>query len=107
VKNQYRSKGPCLILILLPDRVLDNKKKRNRPGSLPKAKIIRGVGNYIHFGLENALMGDSPGLVYKNADLFTYAAIYKDHPDYIHDSLRKKVKAYLIYTRTIIKTNFF
>ncbi len=81
------------------------QKKRNRPGSLPKPKTIRGVGNYINFGLENALMGDSSGLVYKNADLFTYAVIYKDHPDYIHDST-KKVKASLIYIRTIKNSIF-
>jgi hypothetical protein len=90
-----------------PTSSSSQQKKRNRPGSLPKPKTIRGVGKYIHFGLENALMGDSPDLVYKNADLFTYAAIYKDHPDYIHDSLRKKVKASLLYIRTIKKTQFF
>jgi hypothetical protein len=37
-------------------------------------------GKYMHFGLENALSGCSPGLLFKHADLLQYVSIYKEDP---------------------------
>jgi hypothetical protein len=40
----------------------------------------KGNERYIHFGLECALAGDSPGLYHRHADVLQQAAIYKTCP---------------------------
>ena len=48
-------------------------------------------------------MGKSEGLYYKNAELFTYAAIAQTHPDYIHDNAKAKVPLnYYFWNSTIL-----
>jgi hypothetical protein len=51
----------------------------------------KGNERYIHFGLECALAGDSPGLYHRHADVLQQAAIYKTNPKSLLQSIRKKV----------------
>lgn len=75
----------------------NKKKKRKRTLPLPAARVIEGFGSYVHFGLESALLGNSPGLYFKNAELVMFASIYQENPDYIHMELRNKVlKIYMV-----------
>lgn len=67
-------------------------KKLPQPVSL-------GGGKYIHFGLENALLGESPGIVHRNADLLQYVEIYNEAPHLLPQSLRKKV---IYYFNTLV-----
>lgn len=69
----------------------NKKKRKKRPFPLPAPRILEGFGTYVHFGFESALLGKSPGLYYKNAELIMFASIYKQNPEYIHSEMRDKV----------------
>lgn len=71
-------------------------KKLPQPVSL-------GGGKYLHFGLENALMGNSPGIVHRNADLLQFVDVYMESPHLVPESVRKKVFCFEIY-RVIAKS---
>lgn len=47
----------------------------------------------MYFGLEEALCGNSPGVLFKQADLFQYVQTYLESPDYLPKSLQEKVHA--------------
>lgn len=57
--------------------------------------LCDGHGNvikYMHFGLESALRGESPGLYFKHSNLLQYASIYAMNPRLVPASVRKQVK---------------
>jgi hypothetical protein len=62
--------------------------------SLPQPKQIRDVGKYVHFGLEAALKGESPGLYFKQADVIQYAGLFTTNPELVHSAMRNKVLLY-------------
>ena len=70
----------------------------NTFGELPSPELVYDkskrvvIGKYVHFGLELALMGNSPGIYFKHADLIQYAAIFATNPELVHDELKQKVK---------------
>ncbi len=77
---------------LTVSRTKTNKKRhQTRLMPLPPARIINNFRTYIHFVLESALLGNSPGLYYKNAELIMFASIFKQNPEYIYSELRAKV----------------
>lgn len=45
----------------------------------------------MYLGLEDALAGESPGLVFKNADLLQFAALYKRRPRCLTPRMRDRV----------------
>lgn len=51
-----------------------NDQQQSSP-KLPPASSL-GNGKYLHFGLENALSGESPGIVHRDADLFQFVNVY-------------------------------
>lgn len=55
-----------------------------------------GNGKYVHFGLENGVAGDSPGVVFQKAGLLQYVAVYKEHPLLLPTSIREKVGKLII-----------
>ncbi len=67
---------------------------------LPIAKEVKDVkkqnviGKYVHFGLESALCGNSPGSYFRYADVIQYAAIYATNPEIINAEILEKVKTY-------------
>ena len=62
----------------------------------------RVIGKYVHFGLENALMGKSAGIYFRHADVIQYAGIYATRPELINDEIMKKV--YLVLEILIIQS---
>lgn len=65
------------------------KKKKKRPLKLPKVIELDDGGKFMCFGLEAALKGESPGLVYKNADLIQLASLYRCRPRCVTPRMRK------------------
>lgn len=58
---------------------------------MPEAKKVN-EGKYFHFGLENALLGNSPGIVHRHSDLLQYVEVYKNHPYLLPTPIRNKVR---------------
>lgn len=48
-------------------------------------------GKYVHFGLEKGVAGESPGLIFENADVMQFASIYQEKPLLVPESIRRKV----------------
>ena len=69
------------------------RKKQRKPMPLPAVIALdeEGNGQYVHFGLESALCGDSVGIYFKHADIMQYAAIYRTNPEALPFCLRDKV----------------
>lgn len=67
------------------------KRKRVQPKSLPKAISLENGGKYMHFGLEAALAGKSPGQVLQHACLVQHARLYNRSPTFVPASIRKEV----------------
>ena len=58
---------------------------------LPPAINVEGR-KYFHFGVENALNGESPGSFhFNNRDLFEFSEIHAENPTLLPYPLRKKV----------------
>lgn len=57
---------------------------------IPVAKKVN-EGKYIHFGLEQALLGNSHGIVHRDSDLLQYVEVYRNHPLLLPIPLRNKV----------------
>ena len=76
----------------IPSTTSSRKRKRSQPKPLPQAAALGDGGKYMHFGVEAALAGESPGEVIQNANLLQYARLYKKSPDMIPSSIRKKVR---------------
>jgi hypothetical protein len=57
---------------------------------LPSAVPIND-GKYVHFGLENALSGNSAGFIHRDADLLQFVDIYHNNPSILPKELRKRV----------------
>ncbi|XP_045032088.1 uncharacterized protein LOC123474226 [Daphnia magna] len=76
----------------------DNQPLRRKKNPLPGTVDLHdGYGNvvkYMHFGLESALKGDSPGLYFKHSNLLQYASIYATKPELLPDSIRKKIETF-------------
>ncbi len=51
---------------------------------------------YMHFGLEAALRGESPGLYFKNSNLLQYASMYATNPRLLPACVREQVILYSI-----------
>lgn len=65
---------------------------KKRPVPLLAATRFPGIaGKLMYFGVEEAIAGDSPGVLFQNADLLQYLQIYLDSPDYLPECIRKKV----------------
>lgn len=79
------------------DKTKTKKKKKKRPLPLPPVTNLDGGGQYMHFGLESALAGESPGLYFKHADLLQFAQIYITSPELLPSRIRKKVFDLLFY----------
>ena len=69
------------------------RKKKRKPMPLPPVINLDDEDNcrYVHFGLENALCGDSVGIYFKHADILQYAGIYRTNPEALPFCLRNKV----------------
>lgn len=67
------------------------KKVKRRPVKLQPVIEMDNGGKLIYFGLESALSGDSPGIVFKHADLLQFVNIYKEDPQLLPECLRSKV----------------
>lgn len=65
--------------------------------SIEKVIELDDGGKFMYFGLESALKGESPGLVYKNADLIQFASLYRRRPRCVTPRMRKNVDAASIY----------
>ena len=63
---------------------------------LPSAVPIND-GKYVHFGLENALSGNSAGLIHRDADLLQFVDIYHNNPSILPKELRKRVTFNFIF----------
>lgn len=57
---------------------------------LPSAVAVSG-GKYFHFGVKTALCGESPGLIYSDADLLQFVDIYLDDPTILPKPIQKRV----------------
>ncbi|KAK4003600.1 hypothetical protein OUZ56_005357 [Daphnia magna] len=68
------------------------KRKRLQPKSLPKAISLENGGKYMHFGLEAALAGKSPGQVLQHACLVQHARLYNRSPTFVPASIRKEAQ---------------
>lgn len=66
--------------------------KRNRKTLLKASLLPNNGGKLMYFGLEKAILGDSPGIMFKHADLLQYLNIYMEEPNFLPRSLRQKVK---------------
>ena len=53
-----------------------------------------GVGKYVHFGLENALNGESAGIVHRDSDLLQFVDIYVEEPNLLPKPIIKRVCLY-------------
>jgi hypothetical protein len=71
-------------------------KKKDRPLPMQPIIDIGDGGKYIHFGLESALAGESPGLYFKHSDLLQFASIYKLSPKRLPIRIRKNVTGFTI-----------
>jgi hypothetical protein len=58
---------------------------------LPPASPV-GDGKYLHFCLESAFSGTSPGIVYLDADLFQFVNVYVDEPHLLPKAIVKRVR---------------
>jgi hypothetical protein len=67
-----------------------NDQQQSSP-KLPPASPV-GDDKYLHFGLESALSGTSPGIVYHDADLFQFANVYVDEPHLLPKAIMKRVR---------------
>nr|CAH0105065.1 unnamed protein product [Daphnia galeata] len=63
------------------------KRQRSQPKPLPQAAALDDGRKYMHFGVEAALAGESPGQVFQNANLLQYARLYNKSPDMIPSSI--------------------
>jgi hypothetical protein len=64
-------------------------------------------GKYVHFGLENALSGNSAGLVHCDSDLLQFVDIYFTNPGILPKGIRKRVtsnKISNLFTISLILT---
>ena len=64
-------------------------------------------GKYAHFGLENALSGNSAGLVHYDSDLLQFFEIYLTNPGILTKGIRKRVtlnKISNLFTISLILT---
>lgn len=60
--------------------------------ALPPAVVLpNDGGKLMYFGLECALSGDSPGTMFRHADLFQYISIYYEDADVLPQCIRTKV----------------
>jgi hypothetical protein len=77
--------------IAVGQNIEDQPRKKKRPLPMPKPVDFENGGKYIHYGLESALMGESPGLYSRDANIFQYATIYKNNPELVPDAIKSQV----------------
>lgn len=70
-----------------------NNAQKSR--QLPSAVSIND-GKYVHFGLENALSGNSAGLIHRDADLMQFVDLYYKNASILPKNLRKRVNIIFI-----------
>lgn len=54
-------------------------------------------GKYFHYGIENAVNGQSPGVLHFQKDLFQFINIHQQDPTVLPFLLRKKVRSMYKY----------
>jgi hypothetical protein len=77
------------------------KDQQQSSPKLPPASPL-GTGKYLHFGLENALSGESPGMVHRDADLFQFVNVYVDEPNLLLKAIVKRVRNILFKICSIV-----
>lgn len=77
---------------------LDFRASTNDPThkKLSEARIIN-VGKYFHFEIENALKGESVGLIHRDADLLQFVDVYLQNPGILPKILRDRVSDHFNY----------
>ncbi|KAK4007407.1 hypothetical protein OUZ56_012564 [Daphnia magna] len=60
---------------------------------LSEARLIND-GKYFHFGIENALKGESVGLIHRDADLLQFVDVYLQNPGLLPKNLRHRIEAF-------------
>jgi hypothetical protein len=70
-----------------------NNAQKSR--QLPSAISIND-GKYVHFGLENALSGNSAGLIHRDADFMQFFYLYYKNASILPKNLRKRVNIIFI-----------
>jgi hypothetical protein len=70
-----------------------NNAQKSR--QLPSAVSIND-GKYVHFGLENALSGNSAGPIHRDADLMQFVDLYYKNASLLPKNLRKRVNIIFI-----------
>lgn len=74
--------------------VVNARKRKRHPKPLPPAINLSNGGKLMYFGIESALLGNSPGNLFKHADLLQFVQIYKEDPALLSQSLVSKVKKF-------------
>lgn len=67
------------------------RQSKKRPPRIFRAVEFGDGGSYIHFGIETAILGDSPGLYFKDANIIQFAHLNKISPDLIPKAVKEKV----------------
>ena len=74
------------------DKEPESQIKKRRSYALPAALVLPNKGGKLmYFGLECALSGDSPGTMFRHADLFQYISIYYEDATVLPQCIRTKV----------------
>lgn len=90
--NRSGGTGQCNDPASTSTSVRTKKKSFRKRRTLPIALVFPDKGGKLmYFGLEQAILGDSPGVMFKNADLIQYMNVYAEDPGYLPKTLRKKV----------------
>lgn len=84
-----------------PQLPTQKKGRRNRKTLLKASVLPNNGGKLMYFGLKRAILGDSPGIMFKHADLLQYLNIYMEEPNFLPKSLRQKVKDISCFFNTI------
>lgn len=81
------SSGSVLLKVNGGDFCKSGSKQKTLPAATPMGKS----GKYFHFGLEDGLMGRSPGVVFQDAGILQYVSVYSKHPEILPDCIQKQV----------------
>lgn len=82
------------------------QKKRRGKRRLLKADVLpNNGGKLMYFGVERGISGNSPGVMFKDADLFQYVNIHQEDKTILPHCLREKVCT-IVYVFCEPKANF-
>jgi hypothetical protein len=83
-------------LIKIDGRDWDSRSV-NGDKTLPSPTQLSDGSKYMHFGLEKVFYGDSPGVVHKEADLYQFVSVYKENPELLPLTMKRKVQKYILF----------